>query len=806
MSTASPSPPSIASSAVRCPSCGQAGREPNQSFCLRDGTLFDGAFVLGERYRIEELIGKGGTSFVFGARHLILGKSVAVKVLRPEVSRGGVDGQRFVRHARLASQLSHENIVGTIDFGYDASREIDYLVMERVSGPTLAEEIRAAAPFSAHRCASILVQVARALIAAHAHGVVHRDLNPKNIILTETSGRSDFVKLCDFGLSRTFGTDDRVTQTGTFVGTPAYMAPEQMESSGDHGPGVDIYAFGVTAYEMLSGVLPYEGANAVALLANKWREHAAPIHERVPSVNVPRDLEALVLACLDPDPAKRPASAADIERALHDWISAGASRSGISVKQLATATGTQLGVPISFDLIGHTLGSYQIKRQLGAGGVGSVYYAEHTLIGTRAAIKVLLPEMRAFPGIVERFIQEARSAGEIGDPRIAKYFDFGYLLDGRPYAVMEYLEGTTLGARLEVEGSLSVAATVEIMQPVAAALDKAHKLGIIHRDIKPENLFLTDPSTGTNVKVLDFGIAKVISPQATIQTSVGLVAGTLAYAAPEQLFGQGVTAASDVYAFGATLYEMLTGVVPFHDELDNLIMAKSGRTPRPLYELQSSIRADVSRDVLRMLSPQASERPQSMSEVGAMLTTWMQPEEVAHSTSIPATVLSEVPMPRTTTAPLVAIESRWAPDVTDELAAEAPTPANRKRAAGVWLAVAGACLVAVVVVAKLLGSSQPSSTARTHPPPAALRPVAKPAQTPSGSEPVVAASALHAEPPTSASIPAPAGSVPVQAVGSKVSRPNSAAARRPSRVQTKRPAVRFEQQGPLVVDPFAGSP
>ena len=296
-----------------CPTCGDVA---GGVFCPKDGAPLEGSFSLGgDRYVVEELIGNGAMAIVFGGRHRTLSRPIAVKILRPEVAENADQQQRFLREARSASQLNHENIVGVLDFGWDDDLGVTYMVMERLFGQTLASQLGTSGRLTWREAIPLLVQVCRAAAAAHSLGIVHRDLTSRNVILVQTAGRR-VVKLCDFGLSRQSAGGDRVTHNGAWVGTPAYMAPEtfdQMDPSATVEASSDIYSIGVLAYEMVTGFLPVEGASVVEMVAAKLADEPRPLRERFPELGLPDDFDALILRCLDGEPAKRP-TAAELER------------------------------------------------------------------------------------------------------------------------------------------------------------------------------------------------------------------------------------------------------------------------------------------------------------------------------------------------------------------------------------------------------------------------------------------------------------------------------------------------------------
>ncbi len=203
------------------------------------------------------------------------------------------------------------------------------------------------------------------------------------------------------------------------------------------------------------------------------------------------------------------------------------------------------------------IGAYRIQKRIGEGGMGSVWLAEHTMLGRRAAIKVLHPEFSTKPEIVTRFFNEARAATAIAAPGIVQIFDFGHHTDGSAYIVMELLDGEPLDQRLARLGALAVPDALRIMRQVASALGAAHARGIVHRDVKPENIFIvrdSEVASGERAKVLDFGIAKLASDQGAVRTQTSAVMGTPLYMSPEQCRGAGhVDQRSDVYSLGCVL-------------------------------------------------------------------------------------------------------------------------------------------------------------------------------------------------------------------------------------------------------------
>ena len=198
--------------------------------------------------------------------------------------------------------------------------------------------------------------------------------------------------------------------------------------------------------------------------------------------------------------------------------------------------------PPTESLVGRTVGSFKIASLLGEGGMGCVYLAEHTLIGRKAAIKILRHQWATSEGAVDRFMNEARATNVVGHPGIVDVLDVGMLPEGVPYLVMEHLQGESLGQRLARDGKLPIADALAITGETASAVGAAHDKGIIHRDLKPDNLFLvTDAQAarGESVKVLDFGVAKLRGDAAgRVRTLTGALMGTPVYMSPRAVPGR----------------------------------------------------------------------------------------------------------------------------------------------------------------------------------------------------------------------------------------------------------------------------
>src|SRR5687767_4796505 len=272
--------------------------------------------ALGSAYEIERELGGGGMSRVFVAEEARLGRRVVVKVLAPELTEG-MSAERFEREVRLAARLQHPNIVPLLASGERGG--LAYYIMPYVEGESLRHRLTREGRLPADAAVSVLRDVARALEYAHAHGVVHRDIKPGNILLAGSA-----AAVTDFGIAkalhaaRTVETPEPATETltraGTSVGTPAYMAPEQAAGDPDVDSRADIYAWGVVAYELLAGTLPFVGPSAHHLVAAHIGEAPQPLGERAP--DLPPALSALVMRCLEKAPSMRPQTGGELLAAL----------------------------------------------------------------------------------------------------------------------------------------------------------------------------------------------------------------------------------------------------------------------------------------------------------------------------------------------------------------------------------------------------------------------------------------------------------------------------------------------------------
>lgn len=519
-----------------------------------------------DNYYIDERVSARAEAYLYRGSHLS-GHAVLVAISR-------TSGENKV--LRRAGRFEHEQVARLVGAGHDNELDRDFAVYEQPQGVSVRTHVAEHGPLSFRVAAQTLIEATSVLASARASGLGHGSFGAWDVWVVPPS----FGRACVTG----FG-------LGPPEGTWAHIRHSPPESE-------DVRALGELAYEVLT--------------KSRWVPgQDTRISTRSDTTVVPSAFDDLITRCLSEVPDERPTLAHVVQSLV------------ALLGDEETCTGLD-------PLIGAMVGSYRVEDLLGEGGMGAVYRGIHPRIGTTVAIKVIHSDIANSPTTVQRFEREARASSSIGSPNIPSFYDFGLLPDGRPYAVMEFFEGESLGERIERTGPVPISVASRILVQAASALAEAHAKEIIHRDVKPDNLFLTsDPTGDDSVRLLDFGIAKVSTTKDGAQlTRAGSFLGTPVYCAPEQMYGLEPSPAMDLYALGATAYEMLSGELPHGGDMQSILQQKAAATPpraEPLAKLPSRVRATV----LRAMAHNPDKRFRTMEEFAESVSRWEMGEEPA---------------------------------------------------------------------------------------------------------------------------------------------------------------------------------
>jgi tetratricopeptide (TPR) repeat protein len=307
-----------------CPTC-SAEYPATERFCPKDGTALRApsagaadlvGSVIAERYHVLRKLGEGGMGQVYLAEHVKMGRQSAVKVMHPAMVHDADAIGRFNREAANASRIDHPNVAGIYDFG-ETSEGLVYLAMQYIEGETLTGIVREHGALPPQRAAEIARQAAEGLHAAHAIGIVHRDLKPDNIMVTKDRDGLDCVKVVDFGIAKAAGVkSQKVTRTGTVIGTPEYMSPEQLAGEEVDGRS-DLYSLALVTFNMLTGDLPFPAETTQTAMIMRLTEKPRSLAQMKPDVDWPTQVQAVMSKALEREAKLRYATTREFGRALH---------------------------------------------------------------------------------------------------------------------------------------------------------------------------------------------------------------------------------------------------------------------------------------------------------------------------------------------------------------------------------------------------------------------------------------------------------------------------------------------------------
>ncbi len=725
----------------------QAGRQQP----VKAGAIIDG------RYCVERELFQGAANVVFVARQLANDKAVAIKLLFEDTDV--TTKRRFIRGGRAIQRIESEHLprvyeVGKLDTGQP------YMVMELLTGRDLATIIAPGDPLAVPDVIDYGLQTCIALSHVHRSGVIHRDVEPANLFLTERSDGSTLVKLLGFGIAKVNAltvnsAQPTLTQTGAILGSPRFMAPEQMHAAQGVDQRTDIWSLGGVLHELLSGRPAFSGDNLAELCVNILQNPPAPLLVLRPEL--PPELAAVIGKCLHKEPEGRYDNIGQLARALapfggsraHEQLSritgslaendepSGPESIELSTLPLSPTSETLEDQPAAtvtqerseseiYCATDHTAneardadlslipgeifaGKYRIEQLIGRGGMATVTLALHLGLRRQVAIKVLKAPI-AKP-VMKRFEREARILAGLDNEHLVKVFDVDWLPTGRPYVVMEFLKGTDLSQLLRERSPLPIAEAVAYVLQACVGLAEAHAADIVHRDLKPANLFLADqPDQQPQVKVLDFGISKLRTSfgQATTEgtlTPTDAMMGTPAYMSPELWTNaKMVDPRSDIWALGVILYESITGQKPFDGKnLIELGPAVLLHGPLTMQSLRADTPPELAAVVSKCLATIPEERHADLADLARALEPFTAEPARGYANRIAEIIGADAPVAELTeVAPVPPTAAEPAPT-------PAPASSSRKRLP-LWLslvAVAGGLIALLAWFVFRTGSDNP---------------------------------------------------------------------------------------------------
>jgi eukaryotic-like serine/threonine-protein kinase len=578
------------------------------------------------KFTITRKLGEGGMGAVYLAHHQVLGTSWVVKTLLPQWTSDATMVQRFINEAKAASAIKHGSIIEVADCN-QLPDGTWYIVMQHLDGGTLEGFLASqGGPISPHLALRILAPMAAGLEAAHDLGIVHCDLKPENVYLIRKGPNPNHPVVLDFGIARiTHQTSGVSTEVGMIAGTLAYMAPEQIYDRRKVDRRSDVYALGVIAYRMVTGWLPFQRTDAPGAFYDlshtaiyELQKTTIPIDPRQRGASVSDRFASAVIAALQFDPARRPASARAFALLLAEATEGDAFEAG----------GLEIVRELAPELL--TIGNltetvrnprrraaaegerYQLGEKIAEGGMAEVFRA--TAVGAEGfaravAIKRILPGFSNLPRFAQMFVQEAQIAALLAHPNIVTVIDFARDADDRLFLVLEFVDGVDLD-RLVASGPLPLPVAIFIIGEVLAALGYAHNLptlgtvrGVVHRDVSPHNVLISREAA---VKLSDFGLAK--AREATEASASEVLKGKPAYMSPEQVNGSPLDGRSDLFAIGVIFWEVLTGERLFWKDDARTTIARVLQRPIPRPSVIRPVPADLEAVVMRLLARDVDAR------------------------------------------------------------------------------------------------------------------------------------------------------------------------------------------------------
>jgi serine/threonine protein kinase len=555
-------------------------------------------------YEIVEVLGRGGMGVVYKAKQLAAKRLVALKMIRDGALAGPQHRVRFRIEAEAAARFQHPNLVRIYEVGEHGG--LPFFSMEYAEGGGLDRRLagRAQPPREA---AELVRTLAEAVHYAHGKKVVHRDLKPANVVLTG-DGRP---LITDFGLAKRLDSDTAVTNSDAVFGTASYMAPEQAEGRVRQiGPATDVYALGAILYEMLIGRPPFRGANWQATVAQVIHGDLVPPTRL--RREVPADLEAVCLKCLEKEPARRYASARELAEDLTRFLT------GEAVTAAPADDWERQGRWAS-------QAGFEVEDVMTYGVRDVVYKARQVHLNRVVALKVTAGPAQADPAARARLRRVAETVALLDHANIVRIYSSGEL-HGRTYLAFEFVAGGSLIERF-VDRPVPPREAVRLVRQMAEAMHYAHQRGVLHGALKPSNVLLTEDGVP---KITNFGLS---APLGQGEVERRLVFRQLpSYIAPELADGQvaDVGPAADVYSLGAILYKLLTGGPPFLGETlaETWEQARS-QMPPPPSSVQPHVPQELDAICATCLAKEPGQRYDSAGELAGELADFLAADEPA---------------------------------------------------------------------------------------------------------------------------------------------------------------------------------
>jgi serine/threonine protein kinase len=556
-------------------------------------------------YEIQAVLGDGGMGIVYRARQVSLNRTVALKMIKSREDASPQQLARFYLEAAEVSRLDHPHVVRIHDFG--EHQGLPYFSMELVEGGSLEKKF-AGRPQPPRQAAQLVEMLARTMQYVHEQRIVHRDLKPANVLL-KADGTP---KIADFGLAKRLDDDQNLTGSRTVVmGTACYMAPEQARGrTQDVGPAADVWALGAILYALLTGRPPFKGETYELTLAQvRLDDPVPPSHLRA---DVPDELEAICLKCLEKEPGRRYASAACLADDLRHFLD---------------------GEPISIETVGEwewrerwaRRAGYELLEVLTCGVRDVVYKAREVGLPRPVLLKVLTTMTPAEPEEMTRFRREAELLARLHHPNIVQVYNFGEH-SGRAYISLEFVDGGNLIEQY-VDEPVPAQQAARLVEALARAMHHAHQRNVLHCALKPSNVLLTADGTP---KISNFGLSILLEKEQTEAARKHALRKLPSYMAPELAEGRiaDVGPAADVYSLGAILYKLLTGGPPFlGDTVPETLEQVRLREPVPPRRLQPEVPRELEAICLHCLHKEPARRPPSAEALADWLRRFLDRQE-----------------------------------------------------------------------------------------------------------------------------------------------------------------------------------